>query len=249
LKLNGRVAVVTGAGRNIGEAVADLFVREGARVAVVDNDESRALRTVRTLNAVRLDAAMPVVCDVSSSASVQAMVAQVVDRFGGVDVLVNNAAVTDRKNILELEEDEWDRVVDVSLKGVFLCSKYVARRMVDQGRGGAIVNVASTSGHRGRPDATAYTAAKAGVLNLTRSLAFQLAPHHIRVNSVTPNKVGSPVGEEERRVGGSVRNLVGRNGEPVDVAQAALFLVSDDAGFINGADILVDGGALVAAGV
>jgi NAD(P)-dependent dehydrogenase (short-subunit alcohol dehydrogenase family) len=116
--------------------------------------------------------------------------------------------------------------------------------MVRQGRGGCIINVASTSGHRGRGNATAYTAAKGGVLNLTRSLAIQLAPHKIRVNSLTPNRIGSPVGEDTVREGGTVRNLLGRNGVPLDVAKAALFLASADSEFITAADLLVDGGAL-----
>ena len=247
MKLEGRVAIVTGAGRNIGEAVASAFAREGARVAVVDMDQRRAGTAADRINANHPGAALPLVCDVSLKEDVQGMVSAVVSRFGQVDVLVNNVAITDRKTVWDLEEDEWDRVLRVTLTSVFLCSKYVSRQMAHQGRGGSIINMASTSGHRGRGNATAYTAAKGGVLNLTRSLAIQLAPHKIRVNSLTPNRIGSPVGEDTVREGGSVKNLVGRNGVPLDIAKAALFLASDDAEFITAADLLVDGGALAAA--
>ena len=247
MKLDGRAAIVTGAGRNIGEAVASVFADEGARVAVVDMDQGRATTVADRINARHPGAALPLVCDVSSKDAVQGMISAVVSRFGRVDVLVNNVAITDRKTILELDEDEWDRVLRVTLTSVFLCSKYAGRQMAQQGRGGSIINMASTSGHRGRGNATAYTAAKGGVLNLTRSLAIQLAPYRIRVNSLTPNRVGSPVGEDTVREGGTVKNLVGRNGKPLDVAKAALFLACDDAEFITAADLLVDGGALAAA--
>ena len=247
MKLEGRTAVVTGAGRNIGETVAAVFAGEGAAVAVVDLDRGRANTVADRINASHPGAASAFICDVSAKENVQGLVSAVVSRFGRVDVLVNNVAITDRKTVWELDEDEWDRVLRVTLTSVFLCSKYVSRQMAQQGRGGSIINMASTSGHRGRPNATAYTAAKGGVLNLTRSLAIQLAPYKIRVNSLTPNRVGSPVGEETVREGGSVKNLVGRNGIPLDVAKAALFLASDDAEFITAADLLVDGGALAAA--
>jgi NAD(P)-dependent dehydrogenase (short-subunit alcohol dehydrogenase family) len=247
MKLEGRAAIVTGAGRNIGEAVASAFAGEGARVAVVDMDRGRATAVADRINARRSDAALALVCDVSSKEDVRGMVSTVVSRLGRVDVLVNNVAITDRKTVLDLDEEEWDRVLRVTLTSVFLCSKYVGRQMAQQGRGGSIINMASTSGHRGRGNATAYTAAKGGVLNLTRSLAIQLAPYKIRVNSLTPNRIGSPVGEDAVREGGSVRNLVGRNGVPLDVAKAALFLASDDAEFVTAADLLVDGGALAAA--
>jgi len=246
MKLEGRVAIVTGAGRNIGEGIASEFAREGARVAIVDMDRNRATTVADRINASHPGAAWALVCDVSVKNAVQGMVSAVTSRFRQVDVLVNNVAITDRKTVLDLDEDEWDRVLRVTLTSVFLCSKYVGGQMVQQGRGGSIINMASTSGHRGRANATAYTAAKGGILNLTRSLAIQLAPYKIRVNSLTPNRIGSPVGEDTVRESGSVKNLVGRNGVPLDVAKAALFLASDDAEFITAADLLVDGGALAA---
>ena len=246
MKLNKKVAIVTGAGRNIGEEIAQVFAAEGAFVAVVDNDPGRGERVARAINAITPDHALPLICDVSSSASVEKMTQAVVKKWGGVDILVNNAAITDRKSIFDVTEEEWDRVMAVSLKSVFLCTKYVARSMIEQKRGGRIINMASTSGHMGRRDATAYTAAKAALLNFTRTLAVQLAPHGIRVNSISPNRIGSPVGEDVVPENRYVKNLVGRRGTPKDIALATLFLASDDADFIVGIDLPVDGGALAA---
>ena len=238
------VAIVTGAGRNIGEAIATRLASEGLNVACVDLDHARAQRTADKINAAEAGAALPVVCDVSSDAQVQRMLQSVVSAWGRVDVLVNNVAITDRSTLFDLEEEEWDRVMRVCVKSVFLCSKHVGKRMAEQGDGGCIINLASTSGHLGRKNATAYPAAKAAVLNFSKALAIQLAPYRIRVNVVTPNKVGSPVGEDQVREGGTVTNLVGRNGEPGDVAGAVAFLASKQAAFIDGAEILVDGGAM-----
>jgi NAD(P)-dependent dehydrogenase (short-subunit alcohol dehydrogenase family) len=165
------------------------------------------------------------------------------DACHGVDVLVNNAAVSDRATVLELDEDEWERVLRITLKSVYLCIRYVASQMIKQGRGGRIINIASAAGHHGRANATAYTAAKGGVLNLTRSLAIQLAPYGIRVNSVRPSSIGSSVGEDTLPEGMRVRNLIGRQGMPPDVAAMVSFLASDDAEFITAGDFPVDGGA------
>ena len=244
MRLENKVAIVTGAGRNIGEDIAKTFAAEGAKVAVVDLDKGRGERVTGEIHAAYRDHALQVICDVSSAASVEGMVKTVVQKWGGVDILVNNAAWTDRKTILDLTEEEWDKVMNISLKSVFLCTKFAARVMVDQKRKGRIVNISSTSGHTGRKDATAYTAAKAAILNLTRSLAVQLGPHGIRVNSVTPNRIGSPVGEDVDPPDRFVKNLVGRRGVPGDIARAVLFLVSDDSDFITAADLLVDGGAM-----
>lgn len=244
MRLENKIAIVTGAGRNIGEAIVKLFAQEGARVAVVDLDRERGERVASEVNAVKPGSALAVVCDVSSGGDVEKMVKTVVDKWGGVDILVNNAAWTDHKNIFDLTEEEWDRVFGVSLKSVFFCAKFAAKVMVDQKRKGKIINIASTSGHRGRPEATAYTAAKAGMLNLNRTLAVQLAPHGIRVNSISPNRIGSPVGQDKVPENRFVKNLVGRRGVPEDIAKAALFLASDDSDFVTAIDLPVDGGAL-----
>lgn len=244
-RLAGKVAVVTGGGRNVGEAIAVRFAQEGARVAVVDLDGERAQRTVDLVEKEAPGAAVAVVCDVSDSASVQQMADAVVEAFGGVDVLVNNVAITDRgATVLDLDEAEWDRVLKVTLTSVFLCTKYVGAKMVETGRGGSVINIGSTSGYRARPNATAYPAAKAAVINLTRSFAAQLAPYGIRANSVTPNKVGSPVGQDVEPEDRKRRNLVGRGAQPLDIANAVLYLASEESGFVDATDLVVDGGVL-----
>lgn len=244
MRLVNQVAIVTGAGRNIGEAIGKLFVQEGARVAIVDLDETRGARVAGEINRSFPERAISVVCDVASASSVQQMVNTVVHQFGGVDILVNNAAWTDHKTIFDISEEEWNRVMDVCLRSVWYCTRAAARVMIDQKKKGKIINIASTSGHWGRKEATAYTTAKAGVLNLTRSIAVQLAPQGIRVNSISPNRIGSPVGQDEVPEQRVVKNLAGRRGIPIDIAKAALFLASDEADFIYAVDLPVDGGAL-----
>jgi NAD(P)-dependent dehydrogenase (short-subunit alcohol dehydrogenase family) len=244
MKLTGQVAIVTGAGQNIGEAIAKLFAEEGAAVAVVDLNPTKGGRVASEIKASG-GKAIAITCDVSKSADVQAMVEQVVKEFGKIDILVNNAARTCGKNIFDTTEEEWDGVLAVSLKSQFLCCKYVAQQMVKQGGGGKIVNLSSTSGHMGRAGAISYCTAKAGVLNFTRALASELAPYKIRVNSLTPTKTGSPVGKDVEPPDRPHKEiLVGRVGRPIDQAKAALFLVSDDSDFVDGADLRVDGGAL-----
>ncbi len=244
MRLKDQVAIVTGAGRNIGEAICKLIVQEGGKVAVVDLDPDRASRVAGEINAVQAGKAISIVCDVSSAGSVETMVQRVVKEFGGVDILVNNAAWTDHKTIFDITEEEWDRTMNVCLRSVWYCARSVAQAMIAQNRKGKIINIASTSGHWGRKEATAYTTAKAGVLNLTRSMAVQLAPQGIRVNSISPNRIGSPVGQEEVPENRVVRNLAGRRGTPIDIARAAVFLASDEADFIYAVDLPVDGGAL-----
>jgi 3-oxoacyl-[acyl-carrier protein] reductase len=244
MRLQNQVAVITGAGRNIGEAIAKLFAQEGARVAVVDLDETRGRRVADEINATFPARAVPVVCDVASANSVEAMAQAVVRQFGGIDILVNNAAWTDHKNLFDITEEEWNRVMDVCLRSVWYCSRAAAQVMIKQQKKGKIINIASTSGHWGRKEATAYTTAKAGVLNLTRSIAVQLAPEGIRVNSISPNRIGSPVGQDEVPEQRVVKNLAGRRGIPMDIAKAAVFLASDESDFIYAVDLPVDGGAL-----
>jgi 3-oxoacyl-[acyl-carrier protein] reductase len=241
MRLQGKVAIVTGAGRNIGEATAKLLAAEGAKVAVVDLDQGRAEKVARDIKAAG-HAARPFVANVASEADIQSLVRDVVAAWSRIDILVNNVAISDNKTILDITKEEWDRVIAVTLTGPFLMAKYVARQMVDQGTPGAIVNVGSTSGIYGRPRAVAYTAAKGGLLNLSRSMAQQLAKHNIRVTSVVPNKIGSPVGKDEFDPTRPVKNLRGRPGVPDDMARAILFLVSDEADFIVGTELYVDGG-------
>jgi NAD(P)-dependent dehydrogenase (short-subunit alcohol dehydrogenase family) len=247
MKLQGQIAIITGAGRNIGKAMAELFAAEGAKIAVVETHEGRGQAVVDEINKAGHEAIL-VLCDVSKSKDVQQMVNKVVDRFGGVDILVNNAALTDHANIFDSTEEEFDRVIAVSLKGPYLVTKYVAAQMAKQGRGGKIVNFGSTSGMIGRADGIAYAAAKAGVINMTKAMAVQLAAHKIRVNCVVPNRSGSPVGFDDDVTGNrTFENLAGRLGTADDQAKAALFLVGNDSDFIYGHPLVVDGGVMATA--
>lgn len=241
MKLANRVAIVTGAGRNIGEEICKLLASEGAAVAVVDLDRARGDKVASDI--VKSGGrAKGFVCDVGKEDDIVKCVGDVVAEFGKVDILVNNAAISDNKTMFDITTDDWNRVLAVTLTSPFLFSKHAAKSMIEKGLRGAIVNVSSTSGYYGRDRAIAYTAAKGGVVNLTKSLAIQLAPHKIRVNAVVPNKIGSPVGKDEFDPTRPVVNLVGRPGVPEDLAKAVLFLVSDDSEFIVGAQLFVDGG-------
>ena len=241
MKLRDQVAIVTGAGRNIGEEIAKLFAVEGARVAVVDMDAGRGGRVAAEIRQSGGDAQL-FLADVSRGSDVAELVRAVVARFGRIDILVNNVAISDNKHILDISEEEWDRVLAVTLKSQFLMGKHVAAQMVAQGTGGRIVNIGSTSGFMGRSRAIAYSAAKGGVANLTRAMAAQLAPHRIRVNAIVPNKIGSPVGKDEFDPTRPVPNMAKRPGDPKEAAKAVLFLVSDDSSFVYGANLFVDGG-------
>jgi NAD(P)-dependent dehydrogenase (short-subunit alcohol dehydrogenase family) len=247
MKLKDQVAVITGAGRNIGKAIAKLFASEGAKITVVEMHEGRGQAVVDEIKKSGHEA-MLVLCDVSKASDVQEMVKTVVGRFGAIDILVNNAALTDHANLLDSTEAEFDKVIAVSLKGPYVVAKYVGAQMVRQGRGGKIVNFGSTSGMLGRTDGIAYAAAKGGVINLTRAMAVQLSPYKIRVNCVVPNRSGSPVGYDDDVTGSrTFQNLAGRLGTAEDQAKAALFLVSDDSDFIYGHLLVVDGGVLATA--
>jgi len=241
MKLADQTAIITGAGRNIGEAAAKLFAAEGAAIAVVDMDRARADMVTESIRAAG-GRAKTYLCDVSEEDQIVDTVKAVAGDWGRLDILVNNVAISDNKHVFEITKAEWDRVFAVCLTAPMLFSKHAAKEMIAAGHGGKIVNVSSTSGHYGRGRAIAYTAAKAGVINLTRSLAIQLAPHNIRVNCVVPNKIGSPVGKDAFNPDRKILNLRNRPGEPIDLARAMLFLVSDDSDFIAGTELFVDGG-------
>jgi len=241
MRLANQVAIVTGAGRNIGEETAKLFAKEGASIAVVDMDRVRADKVTEAILATG-GKAKTYLCDVAQEDQIIATVNAVAADWGRLDILINNVAISDNKHLFDITKAEWDRVFAVCLTAPMLFSKYAAKEMIAGKRGGRIVNVSSTSGHYGRGRAIAYTSAKAGVINLTRSLAIQLAPHDIRVNCVVPNKIGSPVGKDAFNPERKVVNLRNRPGEPIDLARAMLFLVSDESDFIAGTELFVDGG-------
>lgn len=244
IDLKGRVAIVTGAGPNIGRVIAKTLAAAGAAVVCNDKNPEHAEATAKAVIDAG-DSAMAFACDTTDVDSVARMVQLAESEFGSpVDVLVNNAGVSIPKGLLNTSVEEWELMTDVALKGMFIATKTVASRLIDSGKSGVIVNIASTSGHRGRKNALAYCTSKGGVLNFTRAVSTELAPHKIRVCSVSPTKSGSVL------AGGSAASRdfseipLGRLGDPQDQANAVLFLVSDLASFITGEDIRVDGGTL-----
>lgn len=246
--LEGKVALVSGTGPNIGSEIARTLAANGATVACMDLNDDFAQDAARSIIAAG-GKAIGVSADNTKPDQVDKAVQAVLSEFGRIDLLVNDAAISDRRPFLEAVVEEWQQVLDVVLTGTFIVSQRVARQMVAQGEGGAIVNIVSTSGHAGETARIAYGTAKSGLLNFTRSLALQLAPHHIRVNSVTPStsgtRVGDPGGRPRDQGPGPGRSVpLGRWGTPSDQAQAVLFMLSPMADFITGVDLPVDGGNL-----
>ena len=249
-RLKDKVALITGAASGIGRAAALRFAMEGARVVVADIQDAMGEDTATTIRAAGGDATF-VHADVSRAADAEAMVEAAVARFSRLDILFNNAGVGKHIPFEALTEAEWDRIVDINLRGVFLGCRYGVPALRRAG-GGVILNTASQSGLQGHPNNQAYCAAKAGVINFTRSLAKDLARHNIRVNAICPGGTDTPIlrgyipaGESPDYVARMLapRTPFGRLARPEEIAAAALFLVSDDASFISGVALPVDGAA------
>ncbi len=270
--LHGKVVIITGSGRRqgIGEAIARRLAAEGCRVVLSDlgqalgdafspehiglSDEMNGI-----LNEIQQAGgeAIAIPCDVRSELAVASLVAQAVSAFGQLDGLVNNAGVGYlMEPFAEFRESSWDAVLDVNLKGAFLCAKHAAIQFIAQGTGGAIVNIASQAAKSGFPFAAAYTASKHGLVGLTRSNAVELGPHHIRVNAVCPNHITTGLGDWQNRFFSqklgmdydtylnaiAQKNPLGRTGRVEDIAKAVAFLLSDQASYITGEAMNVSGG-------
>lgn len=242
--LNGRVALVTGAGPNIGCTIASTLASAGATVVCNDLNPALAEAAADAINRAG-GRAFAIPADISEPQQARGLVERASREAGLVDILVNNAGTTIPRSILSMTFEEWRKVHGVVLDGTFVVSQEVAKRLVAAKTPGAIVNIASTSGHRGRKNAIGYCAAKGGILNMTRAMALDLAPYGIRVNSVSPTKTGQSVGAIESAAARDFSEIpLGRLGDPKDQANAVLFLASDLASFITGEDIRVDGGTL-----
>ena len=247
--LEGKVAIVTGAAMGMGEATARVFAGAGAHVLVSDVNEGLGQATVAR---IERDGGSASFCrtDVSRTADAENMVRTAVERYGRLDCAVNNAAVTpDTHPIAELDEQGWDRILAVDLKGVVLCLKYEVAQRLEQGDGGAIVNIGSVSSFRPQPNNAAYVAAKHGVIGLTKVASLENAPLGIRVNTVAPGAIDTSmirgaldtVGLTEAEFA-PVLSLLGRFGQPEEVAQASLWLCSDQSSYVTGAVLSVDAG-------
>ena len=259
MKLRDKVAIVTGTSPNIGGGIAECLAAEGAAVICVDADPANANDAARYLASTGAKA-LGIACDVCDESQVEAAVNTAIQRYGRVDILVNNAATFNRKGVLDMPVDEWRNQLDVILTGAFLFTRHAARSMIETGRKGSIINIISTAGHQGEPRNVAYSTAKCGLMNFTRSVAMELAEHGIRVNSLTPTAT-DPSESFERGVRWGRKPV---NGEPIlaimesfrlrvpfqklptptDYGRAAVFLASEDAGMITGTDLRVDAGAV-----
>ena len=241
--LNTKVVLVTGAGRGIGRAIAERFAGAGAAVAANDIDGEAAAATVEAISR-RGGTAVAAPADVSDSSQVGAMVDAVTAEHGRIDVLVNNAGiVSPTRHFFEADEAWWRRIIDVNLTGHFLVSHPVARIMAKQGAG-SIINMSSGGATRAHRSFTAYDATKGGIEALTRAMALDLGPYNIRVNALVPGSIDTSGMSAEDLVLRGVNVPLGRVGEPLDLTGAALFLASDDASYITGSVVRVDGGML-----
>jgi NAD(P)-dependent dehydrogenase (short-subunit alcohol dehydrogenase family) len=243
LNLSGKVAVVTGAAGGLGYACASRLGEAGASVVVNDVNGERAAEAVERLTAAGRTA-VAVQADVTKPADVERLVASTLEAFGRVDVLVNNAAIYPIDPFLEASGDHWQRTLDLNLMGVFRCTQAFARKLIEQGEGGSIVNIASIAAIVPHPDGLlAYGASKAGLVNATKNLAKFLAPHQIRVNVVLPGGMETPgvVDNPNRRTGADIP--LGWRADPDEVAVPVVFLAAGASGYVTGAALVVDGGA------
>jgi 3-oxoacyl-[acyl-carrier protein] reductase len=247
MTLEGKVALVTGASRGIGREIALELARQGANVAVnYAGSESKANQVVDEIKAIGKEAFV-IKCDVSNSDEVAAMVKETVDRFGKLDILVNNAGITKDNLLMRMKEEEWDDVININLKGVFLCTKAVTRQMMKQ-RVGRIINITSVVGVSGNPGQANYVAAKSGVIGLTKTTAKELASRNITVNAIAPGFITTDMTDKlSDEVKGEMLKQIplARLGEPKDIAKMTAFLASDDASYITGQTLHINGGMVM----
>ncbi len=247
--LQDKVVLITGAGSGLGRESATELAGEGSRIAVMDMNLEGALETVALITKAGGDA-FAVQGDVADGASVQSMVATVLDHFGTIDILVNNAGVVgELKPVHEVSEESWDFVMGVDMKGVFLCSKYVIPTMLAKGKG-VIINIASVSGFLASATGVEYTSAKHGVTGLTKQLAYDYGHLGIRSIAIGPGVIETPLTKDWTCEGGPFHELTmdapaGRYGRPIDVARLVCFLASDEADFMHGHTIPIDGGSII----
>jgi NAD(P)-dependent dehydrogenase (short-subunit alcohol dehydrogenase family) len=252
MRLQDKVILITGSGSGIGKSTALLFGREGAKLIVNDLNEQNGNETVNEIRREGGDAIF-IKADVTKANEVEEMVKEIINRFGWIDVLFNNAGISGIGAIHELSEEVWDRVINVNIKGVFLPSKYVIPHMMER-KEGSIINMSSCIAEIGLLRRTVYAASKGAVLALTKSMQTDYAPYNIRVNALLPGTILTPFvedylkksydNEEEALKGLRARQLSGDLGRPEDVARAALFLASDESKFMMGSPLYIDGGVV-----
>ena len=247
MRLKNKVAIVTGAGRGIGRATAVRLAEEGAAVVVAEIDEAGAHETADLITAGGRQA-VAIATDVAEQAQIEQLISGAVDTFGRLDILVNNAAILGRTLLLDITVEEWDRYMAVNVRGAFLCSQAAIRWWVDNDVKGAIVNLGSVESTIAFPEQVHYATSKGAVLMMTKALALDVAPYGIRVNAVGPGTVDSRgffASEPEKRTKYEAMHPLGRLGQPIDIANAILFLASEEADWVTGEILYVDGGYLI----
>jgi len=242
--LEGKIGIVTGAGSGIGEAIAKKLTQEGCHLVATDINEASLNRVVNEIQSSGYKA-IGVKADVSSKAEVESLVSATIQKYGKIDLLVNNAGIYPASPVTELKEEEWDRVIDVNLKGVFLCSQEVIKHMIKQ-KSGAIVNIGSVDGKEPPGGNAHYSAAKAGVMNITKTFALELAKYGIRVNSVSPGWVATPNVLANDRWKMIINKIpLGRLAKTEEIADGVLFLLTDYASYITGEILDINGGLMM----
>ncbi|PYL21848.1 MAG: 3-oxoacyl-[acyl-carrier-protein] reductase [Verrucomicrobia bacterium] len=247
MRFAGRVAIITGAGRGIGHAIAVRLASEGARVACVSRTEANAKKTTDEINSLRANAAKYYAVDVADHAAVQEIGAQILQDFGRIDILVNNAGMTRDALAMRMSLEDWDSVINTNLRGAFSFTQAILRAMIKQ-RSGRIINISSVSGIMGNAGQTNYAASKAGLIGFTKSLARELASRNITVNAIAPGFITTDMTaglSDEVKKALHAKIPLGKTGTPEDVANAAAFLASADAGYITGQTLCVDGGIVM----
>jgi glucose 1-dehydrogenase len=253
MKLKDKVAIVTGGGTGIGRGISRSLAEAGARVVIAQPTLEKAENAADELRAAGHEI-LPLSVDIRSRAMIQELIVKTLERWGQIDILVNNAAATGARfasPFLDFTDELLNKVIDINLKGTFICSQEVARHMV--GRGGAIIHISSVGAYAAQEGATAYCATKAALVGLTKTMALELAPHNIRVNAIAPGDIQTETSEnvinekKERGLAGNfVRRIpLGRRGQPAEIGPTAVFLASEDASYITGETIIVDGGFLI----
>jgi len=247
MKVKNKIAIVTGSGRGIGKSTVLELAKEGAKVVVSDIDIKECQNVCDEIKKIGSDA-IAVKCDISKKSDVDAMIKKTMQKFQKIDILINNAGVVLMKPFVEMTEKDWDFVLDINLKGVFLCTNAVVKQMIKQ-KSGKIISVASIAGEVGFMNTSAYCASKAGIINLTRELALELSPHNINVNAIAPGVIATKMTEDMLKDKKTKEVLLastplGRVGQPEEIGKAVVFLASDDSNFITGHTLVVDGGWL-----